>query len=290
VQLVYLHVLIYVILDVDVSSGVFRPYQGYTSLKRYKERAKGLMTMFTPKFVFPDDPFEMFHGGSAFAFEGWQGAIGERSVFRVSGVTDVIDSLSTEISGRKYIEYLKVIGDDIAERRAPQVWRDNFSVKNAWVLGAPQINQNLRESEPQTFDKALLSVVYVAEFIERVLHEKVPKTFLKDISIVPVMYELKTPKKLWDEEIKGKSLRKKLREQLGISTDNVLIDAFEKRLRLTWNTASTLCAALADEGFEAEIVCTTGRKPKASNNERLTEARKAEDVKPVADFLRRAKD
>jgi hypothetical protein len=242
--------------------------------------------MFTPRYKLPTDCLDLVHSRDSFVFDDWVASLENVPVFRVSGVTDVLAKFGVK-EGRKSVQPLNVIFESL-DARVPAKWKKFYPAPTAWKpLGVPQID-NLQVSAPQPLDRALMSVVYVVDFVERVLHEEVPEDFLDLITIVPVLYQLKVDDELWDEKIKGEPIAQRLIATLGHQDNEIIKLAIRDGHRMTWRTADTIREALSDDGHDVKIVCSKGRKPKAIPFEPLYASRAVKHP-PVAQYLRSAR-
>lgn len=248
--------------------------------------------VFNPKCEFPEDCLELVHSRDSFVFPGWERRIGPVPLFRVSGITDVLKSVSqnsqTDLSwldDRKFIQHLIIIAESVVSR-IPPTWKDYFSPPgNAWTpLGEPQIKL-LQHSGPQTFDRALMSIIFVAEFIERVLHEPVPEDFFNRIRIVPAVYYFRLPDNFWQDKVEtNKALQAMLVKALGHRDNMIIAQALKEGRRMTWRTASMLQKLLSDHGFDLDILCSGEKRPKAVDVEPLVLSRQMEH-EPVTKFM-----
>jgi hypothetical protein len=237
--------------------------------------------MFKPQFRFPKDCLKLVHSGDSFVFKNWARSL--ENVFRVSGITDALGKVG--LTGREYVQPLKIVFESL-DARVPKEWKAFYNARSAWTpLGDPQITKNLQKSLPQSFDRALLSIVYVAEFIERVQHEPVPEDYLDLVKIVPVPYHFDLPKDFWSDSIKGTGLVERLQLALHHEDDEIIKLALKEGCRMTWRTASIIKTVLAEDDIELTIRCSPGKKPWAIPNEPLYPSRKVAHPS-VKDFLR----
>lgn len=240
---------------------------------------------FKPVFEFPDDCLKLVHSEGSFIFPEWENSLGSAQLFRISGVTDALSKVG--LASRKYVEPLKIISESVDDR-IPDEWKEFYNTGDAWKrLGGPQIT-HVQKFEAQTFDKALLSVMFVAEFIERVLHLSVPDDFLELVKIVPIMYILEVEDSLRDNWQTGGTLEAELTAAIHINPSDAskfFDQAIVQQRRLAWRTAQTCRDILKEKGHAAEIHCKRTKRPKAIEGEKLFWCRQVEH-EPVGSYLR----
>jgi hypothetical protein len=223
--------------------------------------------MYKPSFTLPPNPLDLVHSGDSFVFDDWVARLDNVPVFRVSGITDAL--ARANVKGRQYVQPLRVIIESL-DQQIPKKWKQFYPARSAWKpLGETQISNHLQRSKPVPFDRALMSIAYVAEFIERVLHVPVPSDYFEVVKIVPVVYQLDVGKKFWDREMRGTDRVAKLVKLLGHADDKVIKAALEGGQRMTWRTAEIIKDWLENEGFEVTVECSAGKNPKAIQTEPL---------------------
>jgi hypothetical protein len=136
----------------------------------------------------PDSVFDLIEGGTDFVFDGWPSALARCPLFRVVGVRAVLrDAKVAQGNLHCNTDFLDQTRDLI-----PHQWFAEFQPTNkttAWSeLGRPQLPKAIAQ-QFQVFDSAVLSVLYIANFMDKWGYA-VPKDYFDQVRIVPITYSI----------------------------------------------------------------------------------------------------